>query len=85
MDVSSVNGSASVNVQNLATEASEPKATETNETAAQENREPYRVQISQEALNAQATTTEAPPESANSPVQGSEAVQTYTSGGQIAG
>ena len=85
MDVNSVNSTAPVEQQNLNVENREPQRTETTETPAQENREAYRVSISEEALRAQSTTPTEEAQSVNSVEQGSEAVQTYTSGGQIAG
>ncbi|MBU1172404.1 MAG: hypothetical protein KKD44_22835 [Proteobacteria bacterium] len=85
MDINSVNASVPVDRQTLASENQEPKQTEVNETRSQESREPYRVNISQEAQQAQANGSTTPPESLPSGTAGSEAVQTYTSAGQIAG
>lgn len=85
MDVNSVNSSAPAAQQTLNIENREPQRTETTETPAQENSEPYRVSISEEALRAQATSQTQEAQTVNSVEQGSEAVQTYTSGGQIAG
>lgn len=85
MEINSVNASVPVDRQTLSTENQEPTRTEVNETSSQENREPYTVNISQEAQTAQANGGATAPETVPTGVQGSEAVQTYTSGGQIAG
>lgn len=85
METNAVGSSAPVVQQTLNIENREPQQTEVNETPPQENREAYRVNISEEALRAQTESTQEPAQSANSVEQGSEAVQAYTSAGQIAG
>ena len=85
METNAVNSSAPVVQQNLNIENREPRQSEVAETPTEENREAYRVSISEEALRAQTTPTQETTQSVNSVEQGSEAVQAYTSAGQIAG
>ena len=80
MEVNSVNASVPAGRQTLAIENTEPKRTEATETASQENREAYRVEISQEAQQASAAQ-----ESEVVGPENVEAVKAYTNTGRIAG
>lgn len=80
MEVTSVNATVPTDRQTMAIENREPKQTETNETAGQENREAYRVEISRQAMEASQNQ-----ENTASGPENAEAVKAYTSAGKIAG
>jgi hypothetical protein len=83
MEVNSVNASVPVERQTMNTENQETRRPEPAETAPPTNTDAYRVELSQEAQSAQETGTVTPPDAMGS--ESSEAVQTYTRAGQIAG
>lgn len=83
MEVNSVNASVPVERQAMNTENQETRRPEPVETAPPTNTEAYRVELSQEAQRAQDTSTVTPSDAMGG--GGSEAVQTYTRAGQIAG
>ncbi|GAB6095012.1 hypothetical protein JCM14469_12640 [Desulfatiferula olefinivorans] len=83
MDVNSVNASVPVERQTMNTENQETRRPEPAQTAPPANTEAYRVELSEDARTAQATGTVTPPEGMGA--GSSEAVQTYTRAGQIAG
>lgn len=83
MELNSVNATVPNDRQAVAVENREPKETERNETASQESREAYKVEISKEAQkNLEAASVQ---ENASSEAENSDSVKAYTNTGRIAG
>lgn len=83
MEVNSVNASVPVERQTMNTENQETRRPEPAETAPPTNTDAYRVELSQDVQRAQDTGPVTPPDAMSG--GNSEAVQTYTRAGQIAG
>lgn len=83
MELNSVNATVPNDRQAVAIENREPKETEKSESASQESREAYKVEISREAQKT--LEASANQENAASEAENSEAVKAYTNTGRIAG
>lgn len=83
MELNSVNATVPNDRQAVAIENREPKETERNESASQESREAYKVEISREAQKS--LEAAASQENVSSDAENSDAVKAYTNTGRIAG